>query len=202
MASSSTERQELGAARRFERRGRAERGDGPAVLLFYARWVPKKGPDRLAAALRWLDRAATTRCTSTGVAIADAIGGHVQRRPGRGRHRGMAAGWAEGRGTCSRRCADRPLASGGASGRARRGSSRGHAGDRIRRRRSRRGTGRLPARACCWILPMRRALRRAVGRAARWRLAGGADPAPFPSVLEAETSVERLVGFTAGGRRR
>ena len=31
-------------------------GIGPAVLLFYARWAPKKGPDRLAAALRSLDR--------------------------------------------------------------------------------------------------------------------------------------------------
>lgn len=51
---SAAERRRLAAAERL--RSLPGRGSGQARLVFYGRWSPKKGPDRLAAALRAIGR--------------------------------------------------------------------------------------------------------------------------------------------------
>ncbi len=86
---SAAERATLGRAREIRR---ADRGaDRSAVLLFYGRWVPKKGPDRLGSALRGLTRTDyEVHVYGSGdrrsvAAAFDGVGGEVEIR-----------GWLEG----------------------------------------------------------------------------------------------------------
>lgn len=58
---SEAERAELGNARELRARRAEEDAEEPPLLLFYGRWAEKKGPDRLAAALRELEAGAAER---------------------------------------------------------------------------------------------------------------------------------------------